>query len=155
MTRHLAPWATTKEQTIATALDVVDAATLKATPVTFGIVGVTGQLNRAIQNATASKTQTLVGGTTITADVVILTSASDYDAVTLPTVSTVTYHEVKFISPSTNKKTTIWPGEATTSLDGGAAGASVTLTGGYESTLLQTSATSWISHGTASITGAT
>jgi len=129
-------------------------------PISFdaGTVNVTGQLNPAIQQGvTASTTQTLAAGTKITADVVIVTKcANDFDALTLPTLSTVTgsAHRVTVLNTAA-KKATVFPGETGTKIDAGSASAAVTITGASQATFIQSGPADWITTNGGTITKGT
>ena len=146
MARALAPFATAKEIATAASLDAIDT----------GVVVATDD-DKIQQGVTASTTQSLAAGTKITGDVVIVTKcATDYDALTLPTVSTVSGsgHRLTVLNTAA-KKATVYPGESGTKIDAGSAGAAVTITGGSQATFVQSGAGDWITMYGGTITKAT
>jgi hypothetical protein len=93
---------------------------------------------------TASTTQTLAGGTALTTAVnVVATSANAGDAVTLPALA-VGQRVTVFNNGANPIK--VFPSVGTVAIDGGSAGASVTLTNAKRAVFLKTSATTVISY---------
>ncbi len=136
----------------------VTGTTVVATTLNAGVVNMSGMLNESIANTvTASATQTLAGGTKITTNFAIVTKvATDFDALTLPVVSTVSgAAQSVFVMNTAAKKATVFPGEAGTKIDAGSAGAAVTITGASQAMFLQSGTGDWITFNGGTITKAT
>ncbi len=115
---------------------------LKVTTMT--VAGLTRESVQA--GITAGTTQTIAGGTKVTSSVVTVTTVGTAgDAVTLPAASASTVGQAVWIFNSGAKAASIFPGESGTKIDGGSAGAAVTLTNTKNAHFIQTDSTNWIS----------
>ncbi len=136
----------------------VTGTTVAATTLNSGVINMSGMLNESITpGITASATQTLAGGTKITTNFALVTKvATDFDALTLPVVSTVSgAAQSVFVMNTAAKKATVFPGEAGTKIDAGSAGAAVTITGASQAMFLQSGTGDWITFNGGTITKAT
>lgn len=99
-------------------------------------------LNSITNAITASTTQTLAGGTKITAQFNVITVANTGDAVTLPTGAA---GQVVHLNNTAGSAVAVFPGETKSTIDNGATAASVTLSNGKNAWFEQPTATTWLS----------
>lgn len=109
---------------------------------------ITGLATVSVQDAiTASTTQTLAGATKLTGAVCnITTVATAGDAVGLAPASASTIGQQQHLFNNGASAASVFPGEAGTKVDGGSAGAAVTLTNAKNAQFVQNTATSWLSY---------
>jgi len=110
-----------------------------------GTVTVTSAIGLAVTNSiTASVTQTLAGAVALTTPVNVITKVGTAgDAVKLVAAGTSGTYQVVINQGAS--ACAVFPFEAGTKIDGGSAGASVTLTNAKNATFYNTDATNWIS----------
>lgn len=104
-------------------------------------------LRQSVQaGITASTTQTLAAGTQMTGMfVTISTCTNDNDAVKLRQASALTIGQSQWVWNNGAKIASVFPGEATTKIDGGGAGAAVALTNAKNAVFVQVDAGNWVS----------
>lgn len=104
-------------------------------------------LRQSIQaGITASTTQTLVAATQMTGMIVtISTCANPSDSVKLRQASGLTIGQSQWVFNNGAAAANVFPGEATTKIDGGGAGAAVALTNAKNAMFVQIDAGNWIS----------
>lgn len=117
-------------------------------PISATSLSLTGSLNESVSNAlTAGTTHTLAGATVLPSQTnIISVCATSADAVALPLASAAQLGNKIIVQNNGVAAAAVWP-QAADKIDGGSAGAAVTLTNGKAAMFICNAAGNWVSLG--------